>query len=67
VAKTVADVTTNYLVDTNNLTGYAQVVDELQGGAVIKSFTYGHDLITQRIVGALSASTATTATAPCGY
>ncbi len=50
-AKTVGGVTTNYLVDTNNPTGYAQVVDELQNGAVVKSFTYGHDLISQRIVG----------------
>jgi YD repeat-containing protein len=51
VAKTVGGITTNYLVDTNNPTGYAQVVDELQGGSVIKSFTYGHDLISQRIIG----------------
>jgi len=50
VAKTVAGVTTNYLVDTNNPTRYAQVLDELEGGAVVKSFTYGHDLISQRIV-----------------
>src|SRR5439155_11351254 len=35
----------------NNPTGFAQVVDELQGGAVVRSFTYGHDLICQRIVG----------------
>lgn len=48
VAKTVGGVTTNYLVDTNNHTGYAQVVEELQGGAVTKQFTYGHDLISQR-------------------
>lgn len=47
--------TTNYLVDTNNLTGYAQIVDELQSGSVIKSFSYGHDLISQRVVaGSLS-------------
>ncbi len=51
VAKIVGGTTTNYLVDTNNLTGYAQVVDELQGGAVVKSFTCGHDLISQRIGG----------------
>jgi RHS repeat-associated protein len=49
VAKTVGGVTTNCLVDTNNPTGYAQVVDELQSGSVVKSFTYGHDLISQRI------------------
>ena len=51
VAKTIGGTTTNYLVDTNNTTGYAQVVDELQNGAVTKSFTYGHDLISQRIIG----------------
>jgi RHS repeat-associated protein len=51
VAKTVAGVTTNYLVDTNNPSGYAQTVDELQGAAVTRSYTYGHDLISQRIVG----------------
>ncbi len=48
VAKTAGGVTTNYLVDTNNHTGYAQVVEELQAGAVTKQFTYGHDLISQR-------------------
>jgi len=41
VAKTAGGVTTNYLVDTNNHTGYAQVVEELQSGAVVKQFTYG--------------------------
>ncbi len=51
VSKTVAGVTTNYLVDTNNHTGYAQVVEELQGGSVTKQFTFGHDLISQRIIG----------------
>ncbi|HXM51466.1 MAG TPA: PKD domain-containing protein [Pyrinomonadaceae bacterium] len=51
VTKTIAGVTTNYLVDPNNPTGYAQVVDELQSGAVVRSFTYGHNLISQRIVG----------------
>src|SRR5437016_4190211 len=51
IAKIVGGITTNYLVDSNNPTGYAQVVDELQGGSIIKSFTYGHHLISQRIVG----------------
>jgi RHS repeat-associated protein len=51
VSKTVASVTTNYLVDTNNPTGYAQVVEELQSGAVVRSFTYGQSRISQRIVG----------------
>jgi RHS repeat-associated protein len=48
VAKTAGGVTTRYLVDTNNPTGYAQVVEELQGGAVVRQYTYGHDLISQR-------------------
>ena len=48
VGKTVNGVTTNYLIDTNNHTGYAQVVEELVGGSVVKQFTYGHDLISQR-------------------
>jgi RHS repeat-associated protein len=47
VAKTVGGVTTAYLVDTNNPTGYAQVIDELQGGQVTRSYTYGLDLISQ--------------------
>ncbi len=49
VSKAVGGVTTRYLVDTNNLTGYAQVVEEVQGGSVVKAYTYGHDLICQRI------------------
>jgi RHS repeat-associated protein len=48
VSKTVNGVTTKYLVDTNNLTGYAQVVEELQNGSVSKQYTYGLDLISQR-------------------
>lgn len=50
VSKTVGGVTTSYLVDANNPTGYAQVVEELQGGAVVRQYTYGHDLISQRQV-----------------
>jgi RHS repeat-associated protein len=48
VSKTVGGVTTTYLVDTNNPTGYAQVVEELQGGQVFRQYTYGTDLISQR-------------------
>ncbi len=48
VSKTVGGVTTKYLVDTNNLTGYAQVVEEIQGGNVVKAYTYGLDLISQK-------------------
>ena len=54
VSKTVGSVTTNYLVDTNNQTGYTQVVEELQGGNVTKQFTFGNDLISQRIIGGSS-------------
>ena len=41
VAKTVNGVTTYYLVDDLNPTGYPQVVEELQGGAVNRQYTYG--------------------------
>jgi RHS repeat-associated protein len=41
VAKTVGGVTTAFLVDTLNPTGYAQVLDELQSGAVTRSYTWG--------------------------
>lgn len=50
VSKIVNGVRTDYLVDTNNLTGYAQVVEELQNSQVIKAYTYGIDLISQRHV-----------------
>jgi YD repeat-containing protein len=48
VSKAVGGVTTTYLVDTNSPTGYAQAVEELQGGAVVRQYTYGTDLISQR-------------------
>jgi RHS repeat-associated protein len=41
VSKTVNGVTTRYLVDDLNPTGYAQVVEELQGSAVTRQYTYG--------------------------
>lgn len=47
VAKTVGGVMTRYLVDTQNLTGYSQVFEELEGGTVRRSYTYGLDLISQ--------------------
>ena len=52
VAKTVGGVKTKYLVDTNNLTGYAQVVEELTGisgqpAVVTRVYDYGLDLISQ--------------------
>ena len=47
VSETVAGVTTQYLVDTQNPTGYAQVVEELQGGSVVRSYAYGLDRINE--------------------
>jgi YD repeat-containing protein len=49
VKETVAGVATSYLVADQNLTGYAQVMDELQGGAVTRTYTYGLSLINQRL------------------
>jgi RHS repeat-associated protein len=49
VSETVAGTTTNYLVADSNLTGYAQVLDEVQSGAVSRTYTYGLILISQRI------------------
>jgi RHS repeat-associated protein len=46
-SKTAGGVTTKYLVDINNLTGYAQVLEELQSGSVVRKYTYGLDLISQ--------------------
>jgi RHS repeat-associated protein len=48
VQETVAGVTTSYLVADQNLTGYAQVMDELQGGAVSRTYTYGLSLTSER-------------------
>jgi len=45
VSDTVGGVTTNYLVDTMNPTGYAQVVDELQNGTVSRTYSYGLERI----------------------
>jgi len=47
VSETVAGVTTQYLVDTQNPTGYAQVVDELQNGSVVRKYSWGLDLISK--------------------
>jgi RHS repeat-associated protein len=40
-------VTTMYLVDTLNPTGYSQVLDELVSGSVTKTYTYGLQRISQ--------------------
>jgi RHS repeat-associated protein len=58
VKETVATVTTSYLVADQNPTGYAQVLDELQGGAVTRTYSYGLELINQRqtLAGTLTTS-----------
>jgi RHS repeat-associated protein len=48
VAKTAGGVTTGFLVDDRNPTGYAQVLEEVVGGAVERSYTYGLKLISQK-------------------
>jgi RHS repeat-associated protein len=48
VSKTVGGVTTKYLVDDLNPTGYAQVVEELVGGAVTRQYTYGLQRVSQQ-------------------
>jgi RHS repeat-associated protein len=50
VAKTVNGVTTQYLVDNLNPTGYPQVMEELQGGAVTRQYTYGLQRINENQV-----------------
>jgi RHS repeat-associated protein len=47
VAKTVGGVTTKYLVDDLNPTGYLQVLEEVSGGAVQVAYTYGTTLASQ--------------------
>jgi RHS repeat-associated protein len=47
VAKTVNGVTTRYLVDSLNPTGYPQVVEELVDGVVQRAYTYGLQRIDQ--------------------
>jgi RHS repeat-associated protein len=49
VKETVATTTTSYLVADQNLTGYAQVLDELQGGTVTLTYSYGLELISQKL------------------
>jgi RHS repeat-associated protein/uncharacterized repeat protein (TIGR01451 family) len=47
-AKTVGGVTTQYLVDDLNPTGYSQVVEEIINGQVQQQYTYGHTILSQR-------------------
>lgn len=51
VAKTVNGITTRYLVDDLNPTGLPQVVDETVNGAVVLTYTYGSQRISQNLVG----------------
>ena len=48
VAKTVGGVTTKYLVDDLNPTGYAQVIEEVVGTSVQRTYTYGNSLVSQK-------------------
>lgn len=47
VSETAGGVTTQFLVDTLNPTGYSQVLDELVSGAVTKTYTYGLQRISE--------------------
>jgi RHS repeat-associated protein len=47
VSETVGGVTTSYLLDTQNPTGYAQVVDELQSGTVTRTYSFGLERISE--------------------
>jgi RHS repeat-associated protein len=47
-AKTVGGITTRYLIDDLNATGYSQVIEEVVDGEVQKQYTYGHAIISQR-------------------
>jgi RHS repeat-associated protein len=48
VSETVAGQTTAYLVDSNNLTGYAQVVEEIQSAVVVRTYSLGLERINER-------------------
>ncbi|MGH9226665.1 MAG: RHS repeat-associated core domain-containing protein [Acidimicrobiales bacterium] len=48
VAEITGGATTTFLVDDRNPTGYSQVIDELVGGMLSKTYAYGLDLISQR-------------------
>jgi hypothetical protein len=47
VSETTGGVTTTYLVDTLNPTGYSQVLCELVNGSVTKTYTYGRQRISE--------------------
>jgi RHS repeat-associated protein/uncharacterized repeat protein (TIGR01451 family) len=58
VKENVAGVTTSFLVADKNPSGYPKVLDELQGGSVTRTYTYGLDLINehQTLAGTLTTS-----------
>jgi hypothetical protein len=47
VSKTVAGATTSYLLDDRSPTGYVQVLGEVQGPSIMRSYVYGLELIEQ--------------------
>jgi len=47
-SKTAGGVTTKYLIDEENPTGYSQVVEEIVDGEVQRQYTYGHAIVSQR-------------------
>jgi len=47
VSETAGGVTTKYLIDTVNPTGYSQVMDEIVNGSVSRTYTYGRQLISE--------------------
>jgi hypothetical protein len=47
IFKTVAGVTTGYLLDDRNPTGYVQVLAEVQSSSITRSYVYGLELIEQ--------------------
>jgi RHS repeat-associated protein len=54
VAKAVGGVTTRYLIDELNPTGYAQVVEEIVGTTVQRTYTYGLQRISENeLIGAV--------------
>ena len=51
VSRTIGGVTTTYLIDSDNPTGYTQIAEERVGGAVVKSYVYGSQRISMRASG----------------
>jgi RHS repeat-associated protein len=54
VSKIVGGVTTKYLVDDRNLTGYTQVLEEISAGTVQRVYTYGLNRISQSQVSGIT-------------